>query len=93
MKLQIAATLATLAMAGAALAPPPAGAPAPSPEMQAARQAMMLACAADQKTHCAFKTGRESLMCLRDNADQESAPCKDAMANMRAARQAAPAPQ
>jgi hypothetical protein len=27
---------------------------------------------------------------MRDNADKLSAPCKDAMAKMRAARQAAP---
>jgi hypothetical protein len=93
MKLRIALTLAALAVAGSAFAQPPAGGPAPSPEMQAARQAMMQACAADQKTLCADKTGREAMMCLmRDNADKVSAPCKDAMAKMRAARQAA-APQ
>jgi hypothetical protein len=93
MKLRIALTLAALAVAGSAFAQPPAGGPGPSPEMQAARQAMMQACAADQKTLCADKTGREAMMCLmRDNADKVSAPCKDAMAKMRAARQAA-APQ
>jgi hypothetical protein len=90
MKLQIAAALTALAIAGAALAQPPAGAPAPSPEMQAARQAMTQACAADQKTLCGDKAGREAMMCLmRDNADKVSQPCKDAMAKMRAARQAA----
>ena len=94
MKLRIALTLAALAVAGSAFAQPPAGGgQAPSPEMQAARQAMMQACAADQKTLCADKTGREAMMCLRDNADKTSAPCKDAMAKMRAARQAAPAQQ
>ncbi len=91
MKLQIAAALTALAIAGAALAQPPAGGPAPSPEMQAARQAMTQACAADQKTLCGDKApGREAMMCLmRDNADKASQPCKDAMAKVRAARQAA----
>jgi hypothetical protein len=30
------------------------------------------------------------MMCLRDNADKMSDGCKDAMAKMRAAREAAP---
>ena len=90
MKLRIAITLAALAMAGSAFAQPPGGGGGPpSPEMQAARKAMMESCAADQKTLCGDKTGREAMMCLmRDNADKVSAPCKDAMAKMRAARQA-----
>ena len=88
MKLQIATTLAALAVAGAAFAQPPApapgGGPAPSPEMQAARQAMREACAADMKTLCDGKEGREAMMCLvRDNADKASAGCKDAIAKMR----------
>ena len=88
MKLQIAATLAALAMAGAAVAQPPAGGggQTPSPEMQAARQAMMQACAADMKTNCDGKQGREMMMCMRDAGDKVSAPCKDAMAKMMAAR-------
>ena len=94
MKLQIATTLAALALAGAAFAqqPPPGGGGGPgggSPEMQAARQAMMQACAADMKSLCADKQGREAFMCLRDNADKLSQGCKDAQAKMRAARQAA----
>ncbi len=85
MKLQILTTLAALAVAGSALAQP-----APSPEMQAAREAMQKACAADMKTLCDGKEGREAMMCLvRDNADKASQPCKDAIAKMRAARQAA----
>ena len=88
MKLRIAITLAALAVAGSAFAQPPAGGGGgtPSPEMQAARKAVMESCAADQKTLCDGKTGRESMMCLRDNADKVSAPCKDAMAKMMAAR-------
>jgi len=93
MKLRIALTLAALAAAGSAFAqqPPsgPGGSP-PTPEMQAARQAMRQACAADVKTLCEGKEGREAMMCLRDNVEKVSAPCKDAMMKMRAARQAAP---
>jgi hypothetical protein len=89
MKLRIAITLAALAVAGSAFAQPPAGGGGgtPSPEMQAARQAMMQACAADQKSLCADKQGRDAMMCLRDNVDKASQGCKDAMAKMRAARQ------
>lgn len=83
MKVQIAAALAALAMAGAALAQPPAGGGAgPSPEMQAARQAMMQACSADMKTLCDGKMGREMMMCMRENTEKVSAPCKDAMSKM-----------
>jgi hypothetical protein len=57
-----------------------------SPEMQAARKAMMESCAADRKTLCDGKEGREAMMCMRDNADKVSEPCKDAMAKMMAAR-------
>jgi len=89
MKLTIAASLAAFALAGAAFAQPPAGGPAPTPEMQAARQAMMQSCAADMKTLCDGKTGREMMMCMRDNGEKLSAPCKESMAKMMAARQAA----
>jgi hypothetical protein len=93
MKLRIAVTLAALALAGSAFAQPPAGGGGgPSPEMQAARQAMMQACSADMKTLCADKTGREAFMCLRQNADKASQPCKDAMSKM-PARPAPPAGQ
>ena len=91
MKLRMTLTLAAMAVAGAAFAQPPAGGGgAPSPEMQAARQAMMQACAADMKTLCDGKTGREAFMCLRENAEKASAPCKDAMSKM-PARRAPPA--
>jgi hypothetical protein len=92
MKLRIAIALSTLAIAGAALAQPAGGGgggQAPSPEMQAARKAMTEACAADMKTLCDGKEGREAMMCLiRDNRDKASKPCQDAMAKMMAARQA-----
>jgi multidrug efflux system membrane fusion protein len=58
------------------------GAPARSPEMAAARKAVMQACAADAKTLCAGQEGREMFMCMRENADKLSQPCKDAMAKM-----------
>jgi hypothetical protein len=93
MKLRIAITLAALAVAGSAFAQPPAGGgggQAPSPEMQAARQAMMQACSADMKTLCDGKAGREAMQCLRENTDKASAPCKDAMSKM-PARRAPPA--
>ena len=53
-----------------------------SPEMQAARQAMLQACAADARTLCAGQEGRELAMCLRENAGKLSGPCKAAMAKM-----------
>ena len=55
---------------------------APSPEMQAAREAMQKACAADQKSLCDGKQGREMFQCMRENTDKLSAGCKDAMAKM-----------
>ena len=67
-----------VAASAAALAQPPA----PSPEMQAARDAMMKACDADIKSTCSGKQGREVFQCLRDNNDKLSAGCKDAMAKM-----------
>jgi hypothetical protein len=42
----------------------------------------MQACAADLKSLCAGKEGREQFMCLRENADKLSGPCKAAMAKM-----------
>lgn len=80
MKLKIAIALGALSILGGAVAQ--AQQPEPSPEMQAARQAMREACAADFKTLCDGKTGREAFMCLRENAEKVSQPCKDAMAKM-----------
>jgi cytochrome c556 len=78
MKLTIALTVAALAFAGSAYAQQ-----APSPEMQAAREAMMKACAADMKSMCDGKEGREAFMCLRENQEKLSQPCKDARAKLR----------
>jgi hypothetical protein len=97
--LKLIVVAGALAAATGALAQPPEGGGgrrAMTPEMQAARQAMMSACAADAKSLCPDKQGREAMMCLmRDNADKASAGCKDAMAKMRAARAGGqtPAPQ
>lgn len=44
------------------------------------RQALMKACAADLKANCADKTGREALMCLREDADKLAPGCKAALA-------------
>ncbi|MDB5496447.1 MAG: hypothetical protein JWP28_478 [Phenylobacterium sp.] len=83
MKLQIAVALAAMAIGGSAFAQePPAGGGGPSPEMQAAAQAMRQSCAADVKTLCDGKMGREAMMCLRENAEKVSEPCKDAMSKM-----------
>jgi len=87
MKFKIALTLAAFAVAGSALAQPPA----PTPEMQAARQAMRQACAADMKTLCDGKEGREMMQCMRQSQDKLSAPCKDAMSKMRPAGPPPPA--
>ena len=77
MKLKILAAVALFAASSSAMAQN-----APSPEMQAARDAMTKACAADAKTLCDGKTGRELNMCLRENTDKTSAPCKEAMSKM-----------
>lgn len=84
MKLIVLATLAALAVGGSAFAqePAPGAGAGPSPDIMAARQAMRAACAADFKTLCEGKQGAEAMMCLRDNADKTSQPCKDAMAKM-----------
>ncbi len=66
--------------------PPPGGGQGPSPEMRALFQAARDACAADAKTLCDGKAGREMMMCLRENADKVSAPCKDAMSKLPARR-------
>ena len=78
MKLRSLILIAGLAMAGPALAQPPA----PSPEVAAARAAMQKACAGDITSLCAGKTGREINQCLRDAGDKVSAPCKDAMSKL-----------
>jgi len=90
MKLMPMIVLAALSVGTAAFAQDTAR-PAPTPEMQAARKAVMESCAADRQTLCSGKEGRDAMACMRENAEKLSAPCKDAMTKMRAARQAAPA--
>ncbi|MFL5298096.1 MAG: efflux RND transporter periplasmic adaptor subunit [Phenylobacterium sp.] len=59
-----------------------------SPEMEAARDAMRKACAADIQKVCAGQEGREAFMCMRQNEDKLSAGCKATQAKMRALRPA-----
>ena len=82
MKLSHLIFVAAMVAAGTASAQGGGGGGAGTPEMQAARAAMMQACAADSKTLCDGKTGRDLNMCLRQNTDKVSAPCKDAMSKM-----------
>ena len=55
----------------------------PSPEQKAAREAAKAACEPDMKALCAGKTGRDAMMCMRENHDKVSQACKDAMAKAR----------
>lgn len=76
---------APAASAGAAApsaegAQPGGGGFAMSPERQAARAALMKACAGDLAKLCAGAEGREAMMCLRENAAQASAGCQSALA-------------
>ena len=54
--------------------------PAPSPEVQAARDAVVKNCA--NEAPCAGKTGRDMFVCLRANTDKVSASCKDALSKL-----------
>jgi hypothetical protein len=77
---------AALAAPALALAQAPPGDGAPSPDMRAARQAARQACAPDMATLCQGQSGRDAMMCLRQNHDKASQACQDALAKMRAAR-------
>ena len=79
MKLKAMLLCVSLIASAAAVAQAP---PAPSPEMQAARDAVLKACDADAKSTCSGKQGREMFACLRENNDKLSAGCKDAMGKM-----------
>jgi hypothetical protein len=79
MKLTPLIVLAALAAAGAAYAQGGGGL---SPEVHAAREAVMKACSTDAQSLCAGKEQREMMMCLRDNAAKLSAPCTEAMSKM-----------
>lgn len=78
MKMRSIAFAAALLAAAAAQAQPPA----PTPEHLAARAAVHKACAADSKTLCGDKQGREMFSCLRSNAEKLSADCKDALSKV-----------
>jgi hypothetical protein len=73
---------------GGAMAP---GGFTPTPQMMAARQAMMQACGADMQKLCAGQQGREAFMCLRQNAAKASPACQAALAKARPAGGQAPA--
>ncbi len=86
--------LALIVFAALLVAAPALAQPVQSPAVQAARQTMTTQCAADMKTDCDGKTGREMMQCMRENSDKVSDGCKSAMQALMAARQAAaPAPQ
>ena len=53
--------------------------------MHADMDAAKTACQGDMQTLCAGKTGREAMMCMRDNRDKLSAGCKEAVGRMRTA--------
>jgi multidrug efflux system membrane fusion protein len=79
------AAAAPAAQSGAAPAAAPAqggGGFTPSPEMMAARQAMMSACGADLQKLCPGQEGRERFMCLRQNQAKASAACQAALSKM-----------
>jgi DNA-binding CsgD family transcriptional regulator len=59
------------------------GFPPPSPQQLAAMEAAKAACEPDMKSLCAGKTGRDAMMCMRENHDKVSQACKDAMAKAR----------
>jgi hypothetical protein len=69
--------------------PPPGGGGGggPSPERRAMFQAVRDACADDMKTLCGDKQGREAFMCLRQNQEKASQPCKDALSKLPPPRQ------
>ena len=85
MKTILFAATAALFAAGAAYAQPADAPPGggPSPEMRALFQAARDACASDIKSLCGDKQERrEQMMCLRQNIDKASQPCKDAMSKL-----------
>jgi hypothetical protein len=78
----LVATLSIAGSVGAQTPPPSDGRPGPSPEMQAARAALMKACEVDVKNYCPDKQGREVIRCLRGDSDKLSAGCADAMSKL-----------
>jgi hypothetical protein len=84
MKTILFAAAAVLLAGSAAVAqeggPPPGG--GPPPEVMKLFQDVRTACADDMKTLCGDKQGREQFMCLRQNQDKASQPCKDALSKL-----------
>jgi hypothetical protein len=54
--------------------------------MRALFQQVRDACASDMAKLCGDKQGREQFMCMRQNQDKASQPCKDAMSKLPAPR-------
>ena len=50
--------------------------------MRAIFEAVQKSCADDMKTTCGGATGREGMMCLRQNRDKLKAPCREALEKM-----------
>ncbi len=96
MRFFVAAALAAFALpAFSQDAPPPQG-PAPaaardraSPALRAARRAAREACAADVVRYCPDAGGDRAKIgeCMRTHRGDVSAACRDALANLMAARQ------
>ncbi|HZZ32060.1 MAG TPA: hypothetical protein VFE10_08705 [Phenylobacterium sp.] len=79
MKLTPMIAFAILAASGSAYAQGGGGL---SPQVHAARDAVMKACTSEAHSLCDGKEKREMMICLRDNAAKLSAPCADAMSKM-----------
>src|SRR5215207_6386127 len=57
-------------------------------DLRSAQREVRQACAADLRSFCDGKRGRERRECLSDNQDKFSSDCRDAMRDLRSARQA-----
>ena len=57
-------------------------------DLRSAQREARQACAADLRSFCDGKRGRERQDCVRDNQEKFSSTCQDAMRNVRSARQA-----
>jgi hypothetical protein len=62
----------------------------PPPEMRARFDAVNKSCAEDLKKSCGGQAGREGMMCLRQNQDKVSAPCREALSQLPARREGGP---
>ena len=57
-------------------------------DLSSARREARQVCAADLRSFCDGKSGRERGDCVRDNQEKFSSACRDAMRDLRSARQA-----